>query len=345
VRAANIQKNGGNYQMLGRKEKRNAKLFVPSMSSELPPLVSIDHGNSYIKTLHFGFVAGYTKFQTEPPMAKDVIKYKDSYYALTYNRLAYQFDKTLKDDFYILTLFAVAKEIIKNNEYKPFLEIEIAAGLPPKHYGKLKQRFADYLVQKEEIVEFNYNGMPFRIMVTKAYIFPQAYAGVISRMEEIRKIGRLYIVDIGGYTFDTLLLKYGEIDMDHCFSFEMGAIKMYNTVKDRFSSYYGSGIEESHIDDVLLHRPSSVPAQAQRMIRETADDYCSVAVDKLGEHEIEFLLDPVNFIGGASRVMKQSILSTNKVVEEQTKFYTDPKINVRGYDVIARSMREKARRA
>ena len=53
-------------------------------------------------------------------------------------------DKTKDERYWILTLFAIAKELERRAEIQaPMVEADLAVGLPPEHYA-LRQRFADY---------------------------------------------------------------------------------------------------------------------------------------------------------------------------------------------------------
>lgn len=53
-------------------------------------------------------------------------------------RLSYMRDKTQDDRYFILTLFAIAKELENRGNYTPVEQIQLAVGLPPEHFGALK---------------------------------------------------------------------------------------------------------------------------------------------------------------------------------------------------------------
>ena len=99
-------------------------------------LISIDHGNKQIKTNHRTFVSGLRESDTKPPFGKDVLFYKGKYYTLTDQRIPYMRDKTADERYFILTLFAVAFELA-GTEYRKdeIVDVQLAVGLPPAHYG------------------------------------------------------------------------------------------------------------------------------------------------------------------------------------------------------------------
>lgn len=68
-------------------------------------------------------------------MAEEVLEYGGSYWTLSGQRLPYMRDKTRDDNYFILTLFAIAKEFERSNCQAAFEQVDLAVGLPPEHYG------------------------------------------------------------------------------------------------------------------------------------------------------------------------------------------------------------------
>ena len=113
-------------------------------------LISIDHGNKQIKTNHRTFVSGLRESDTKPPFGKDVLFYKGKYYTLTDQRIPYMRDKTADERYFILTLFAVAFELA-GTEYRKdeIVDVQLAVGLPPAHYGAQYERFENYFLNRD----------------------------------------------------------------------------------------------------------------------------------------------------------------------------------------------------
>lgn len=74
-------------------------------------LISIDHGNKQIKTVHKTFTSGLCESNTRPPFGGDVLFYNGKYYTLSDQRIPYMRDKTADERFFILTLFAIGFEL------------------------------------------------------------------------------------------------------------------------------------------------------------------------------------------------------------------------------------------
>ena len=75
-------------------------------------LIGVDHGNKQIKngSLQAPFVSGLKQSVTRP-FGQNVLRYQNTYYTLSTERIPYRKDKTEDDRFFILTLFALAGEI------------------------------------------------------------------------------------------------------------------------------------------------------------------------------------------------------------------------------------------
>ena len=112
-------------------------------------------------------------------------------------------DKTQDDRYFVLTLLAVAKELEDTGRYSPVEQIQLAVGLPPEHYGVLKDKFARYF-KRDGIIKFVYKDKPYSIMIDKVMVFPQAYAAVVPKSSMVVNMLRVFVVDIGG---ESLLLR------------------------------------------------------------------------------------------------------------------------------------------
>ena len=81
-------------------------------------LIAIDHGNYAIKTPHHSFVSGLSEHTVKPPMADEILEYDGRYWTPSGKRLSYMRDKTQDERYFILTLFAIAKELEDTGRYR-----------------------------------------------------------------------------------------------------------------------------------------------------------------------------------------------------------------------------------
>ena len=159
-------------------------------------IISVDTGNKNIKTSNTQpFNSGLICHGTSaPPLSVETLRYDGKYYSLTEKRIPTMFDKTETEDFYILTLFAAAKEIAAQDGPKPAYrkDICLALGLPPTHLQELKPKYLKYFGRGGQRIEFTYNGTHYDLRVARVEVFPQGYAAVVPYLGKIRDKTRSY---------------------------------------------------------------------------------------------------------------------------------------------------------
>ena len=99
-------------------------------------LIAIDHGNYAIKTPHHSFVSGLSEHTVKPPMADEILEYDGRYWTPSGKRLSYMRDKTQDERYFILTLFAIAKELEDTGPYSPVEQIQLAVGRSITAYSR-----------------------------------------------------------------------------------------------------------------------------------------------------------------------------------------------------------------
>ena len=109
-------------------------------------IIGVDHGYAAMKTAHFSFPTGLVEYEHEPYTQKDVLEYGGKYYVVGSARQPLQRDKTRTEDYYLLTLAAIAKEL-DSRSMERTAEVLLAAGLPLTSFGRDKKKFRDYLLR------------------------------------------------------------------------------------------------------------------------------------------------------------------------------------------------------
>ena len=293
-------------------------------------LFPVDHGNSAMKTPNFVFPSGLADYPIRPPVDTDVLEYGGKYWTLSGQRISYMRDKTKDDRYFVLTLFAIAKELQRQGAISPMVEADLAVGLPPEHYA-LGTRFAEYF--KRGTVNFVFNGTPVCLVIRHVMVYPQAYAAVVPQANRLKEIPRAFIVDVGGFTTDVMLLRNAAPDLQFCRSLEMGVIPMSNDIIGRVSAMYDIKIEDDHIADVIQGRATILPQEVREMIFTTVRSYAYGILDKLRELQVDLRANPAIFIGGGS-ILFHTFIEESPLVA-QADFVPDPKANAIGYGLLA----------
>lgn len=300
-------------------------------------IISVDHGNKSIKTPHAIFTSGLVMSDGLQGFKTDYIGWNGKYYSLTERRISYLRDKTEDDRFFILTLFAIAKEL----EYRDVsetldpIEITLLVGLPPAHYEQLHSRFEQYFLRRREAIDFEYNGKYYSVRINKVLSYPQAFAAAVTQYSTLKVHSVAYIIDIGGFTIDVLKLRFGRPDLEVVESFEKGVITLYNSIASKCNSQYARILEECEIDEVIRNQPTVLPGEVQQLIRIMTSDFLAEFYNFLRERGIDVSTSKCVFAGGGSLLLRGMIERGNKVAFPI--FIEDIHANAIGYEVLYQS--------
>ena len=300
-------------------------------------IISVDHGNKSIKTPHAIFTSGLVMSDGLQGFKTDYIGWNGKYYSLTERRISYLRDKTEDDRFFILTLFAIAKEL----EYRDVsetldpIEITLLVGLPPAHYEQLHSRFEQYFLRRREAIDFEYNGKYYSVRINKVLSYPQAFAAAVTQYSTLKVHSVAYIIDIGGFTIDVLKLRFGRPDLEVVESFEKGVITLYNSIASKCNSQYARILEECEIDEVIRNQPTVLPGEVQQLIRTMTADFLAEFYNFLRERGIDVSTSKCVFAGGGSLLLRGMIERGNKVAFPI--FIEDIHANAIGYEVLYQS--------
>ena len=300
-------------------------------------IISVDHGNKSIKTPHAIFTSGLVMSDGLQGFKTDYIGWNGKYYSLTERRISYLRDKTEDDRFFILTLFAIAKEL----EYRDVsetldpIDITLLVGLPPAHYEQLHSRFEQYFLRRREAIDFEYNGKYYSIRINKVLSYPQAFAAAVTQYSTLKAHSVAYIIDIGGFTIDVLKLRFGRPDLEVVESFEKGVITLYNSIASKCNSQYARILEECEIDEVIRNQPTVLPGEVQQLIRIMTSDFLAEFYNFLRERGIDVSTSKCVFAGGGSLLLRGMIERGNKVAFPI--FIEDIHANAIGYEVLYQS--------
>lgn len=295
-------------------------------------LLSLDHGNKAIKGISGEpFVCGLSVSDTKP-FGDGVLKYRNRYYLLSEERLPYRRDKTEDENYFILTLFAIAREIEAAGKYQSgVIPIQLAVGLPPAYYGAQKASFVRYFSNRGTIA-FSHRSKPFNILITEVACYPQSYAAAVTAFQELKDIPRALIVDIGGYTADYLQIRNGAGDLSVCDSMENGVIRLYNKVRSRIRADYDLLLSEREIDDILMGKQSAVRAEILAVVENLAQEFVANLLNTLRENQLELKTGCIVFVGGGSLLLRRQIENSGKV--GRTIFVEDVRANAKGYELL-----------
>lgn len=270
-------------------------------------IIGIDHGNACIKTTNYSFPNGITRYDFEPYTSRDVLVYDGRYYVCGNGRLPLLKDKTETNDFYLLTLVAVAKEIaLRTNGTSA--DVIIAAGLPLTGFGLHKEKFRAYLLRDNgEPVDFYFEDVYYEVAIKDVMLFPQGYTAILSHMDVIENEPSVILCDIGGWTVDVMRLDNAIPNAESCRSLELGMIRCFDEVSEQVRRNTGKSLTAAQIETILKGENCSVGEQAKQMVMDYGRRYVKKLLSAISECGFDAGAMPVVFIGGGAGLMERHV--------------------------------------
>ena len=300
----------------------------------------IDHGNGNIKTANFEFPCGLVSYEEKPRLTfeQDVIEYKNRYYMLSEKRLKPKQDKTQGEEYFILTLFGLAKEAKENGWNLNGKDVVIAGGLPPAEYNANVEKFTEYFKSHGKYgVRFSLNGKEVNFYISDVYMFAQDYAAAaIKKQEFLKKNPRVFCVDIGEGTTDLVVMKKGTPDLKDCASIKKGIFDLKSQIINEAMQNYGRVLDEEIVECILRGEEMVIEESIIELCKKVKQQWAVNITDELLPMVKDFRNAPTIFVGGGAVLLQKEILQA--VTFNQVEFIDDIKANAIGYQVIGQGI-------
>lgn len=296
-------------------------------------IIGIDHGFKNMKTRNCCFPTALTQLYSLPDDLKGILQFNGNIYRENGEKLNYvdNADKTKNEDFYILTLFALAKELDKRNLSSA--NIVLSTGLPQRWYERQKGDFQKYLFKNKEI-HFKYEGRTYHVYIDNVNVFTQGYAAFMTSPKIMDYLSKeVCIVDIGGGTVDIIRVSNGSImsGTEGSKIDTRATLWLINQIQEIVETELCATIPESVIIDYMQTGDKNMaPAnEYERIMQREFINYSNMIFTKLKEFRINADLLPIIFMGGGSKVIKNF-----GTYNSNTDFIEDIKANAIGYEEI-----------
>ena len=293
-----------------------------------------------MKTAHCSFPSGLVAYEHEPYTLKAVLEYGGKYYVVGSGRQPLQKDKTRTEDYYLLTLAAIAKELICRGE-DTTAEIHLAAGLPLTSFGRDKKPFREYLYRGGEPVSFRYEGLDYTVAIDQVSLFPQGYAAVLTQSALLEEPS-VIVADIGGWTVDLMRLDDRIPNAATCRSLELGMIRCLDEISEQIRRNLGLSMTAAQIESVLRCDSNRVSEDAKRIIRQQADAYVARLLSAITESGLDARAMPAVFLGGGATLLKRHVSAADGLFHPI--ILDDVSLNAKGYERLAAQLARKHER-
>ena len=299
-------------------------------------VISVDHGNRHIKTLNHVFAASFMESGYLPNFDNTVLKYQGKEYILTDGNMPQKMNKTEDISYFILTLFAIGKELKSSLiDLSNPIEMELLAGLPPLHFRSLQSAYIDYFKNHGRSADFELDGAPITIRIKDVHMYPQAYAATFTIYEKVKDSYQVNIVDIGGFTVDCLQLTDFRPDMDFCDSIPFGVNMLFDKINIKLRAKGERNISYSLIEKILRREGKALndcSHERLELIRTTAESFTRELLSRLSHLGLDLNENRTVFIGGGSILLKTLI--ENSGMAMKPIIIDDICANVKGYRLL-----------
>ncbi len=220
-------------------------------------VIGIDHGWSGMKTVHEVFTSGCKEISTEPAFTENLLEYGGKYYKIGSKRLEVKDTKVTDENYYMLTLAAVAKELKIRG--KKTAHVLLAVGLPLTRFGDEKKDFVSYLSKKKE-VSFAFEKEKYHIFIENVCVYPQCYAAVIDRIDKFPE--KQLVVDIGSWTVDIMPIINHLPDESVCVTQPHGIITCIQQINKECVRQLNAEVDEYDIQKIMANGGGDLPKKA-----------------------------------------------------------------------------------
>ena len=262
-------------------------------------VIGTDLGYGNIKTANTVTPTGISVYDTEPIFQGNILEYNGKYYRFGENHKEFIADKSIDDDFYILNLMAVARELQRAGIYDA--KVYLATGLPLTWVRAQRSSFKEYLM-KNKVVDFRYNDRNFHIEFVACSVYPQGYPAIVERIKEFK--GTNVLADIGNGTMNILYIQNKKPIESKSWTEKLGVNQCVIRIKNIIMDMYGVKIDDSIVEQFLRFGKADISDRYLKILHKTAVEYTQDIFSALRKYEYNSELMKLYIIGGGGCIIK-----------------------------------------
>ncbi|SHK54341.1 plasmid segregation actin-type ATPase ParM [Hespellia stercorisuis DSM 15480] len=266
---------------------------------------------------------------------QNVLQYQGRYFVCGSGRQTLLKDKTANDNYYLLTMAAIAKELSVRKAPKK-CSVILAAGLPLGSFGREKKSFREYLFRKEQPLRFKYENESYEVRIQDVRLFPQGYSALALQPEWINSEPSILLVDIGGWTVDLMRLDNAVPNAATCRSLEMGVIRCIDEIMEQVRRSTGLSVTEIQVERVLNGSACSMGEEVRELIQRYGRIYTERILSAIAESGFDLKAVPAIVMGGGAAILKRHVRTQDGLCRQI--YLTDIHANASGYERIVGQM-------
>ena len=295
-------------------------------NSNIRIIVGLDHGYGNMKTAHRVFRTGVECMEEEPIVSKNFVRYKDKFYVIGESHLVYQGNKTDSEDFYILTLAALAEELKFRGLHEA--NVILAVGLPLAWMKSQGADFRHYLMKEQEL-HFEFRKERYYVHLCGVEIFPQGFAAVVNlgAMQ-----GMNMLADIGNGTMNVMQIVDNKPLEKSLVTEKFGVGICMKEIQKELSKENGEDIPEMLIEPLLRNGLQERTDSTAKKVEHIATRYTENIRRRLVDYGYKEGLVHLYVIGGGGCLIRNY---SDLAEKTGVTFITDICANAKGYETLA----------
>ena len=202
---------------------------------------------------------------------------------LSETRMPFKADKTVDEDYFILTLFALALEAKSRGITLTGKDIVLGVGLPPADFSQQAPGFKKYFMEHAKHgISFKFNGKSVSCYLKDTFVSPQNFAAVMCYKASLFKQYRtVNCIDIGDGTVDLLVIRKGQPDLSVRVSDRSGMAILRSEIANVIQQNFGIHLESSDVEQVLMQEATILDEEIIQEIQKMAEDWTQRIVNQL----------------------------------------------------------------
>lgn len=286
-------------------------------------IIGVDMGYGNMKTANCHFPTGLTVYPTEPAFTGDVLLWDDKYYKVGEGRKPFIADKTVDNDFYIMTIAAVAMECKANKIHDG--NIHISVGIPVSWLREQREALREYIMQNKKL-RFTFDGEKYKLTIKGCSIYPQGYPALIDRLNEME--GMNMIADIGNGTLNVMITSNTKVDERKCYTEKLGVEQYKIAARNAIMEKFGKQTDICIIEEFIRNGSAHIPDHYNEVLREQAVRYAATIMDTLYKYDYDEDLMTLYVVGGGHCLLKRY----GKYVPQKVIFVEDICAAAKGFE-------------
>lgn len=157
-------------------------------------------------------------------------------------------------------------------------------------------------MREGNIKDFTYMKTPYKIVFSDVKVYMQAYAAycLVAGQLRLSSLPKVLVIDIGGFTVDYMILRFGQLERSYVDLLEEGIIKLYRGINAGIRQRYGILLEESDVDNIITSKNVRFEPELTERVKEIAAKYVTELLGAFRELGIDFKTTQTVFVGGGS---------------------------------------------